>query len=56
MRKKLSEIIRPTPEENEEINRGIALDPDKWELTDEEFKQLKPYAIYEEERRKDGYR
>lgn len=56
MRRKLSEIIRPTPEENEEINRGIGLDPDTWELTDEELKQLKPYAIYEEERRKAGDR
>jgi hypothetical protein len=56
MRRKISEIIRPTPEENEAINRGISLDPDTWELSDEEFARLKPYAIYEEERRKAGHR
>lgn len=39
-------LIRPTPEENAEINRGIALDPDTWELTDEDFKKMKPYAVW----------
>ncbi|MDR5838420.1 hypothetical protein [Caballeronia sp. LZ034LL] len=49
-------LILPTDEEEEQINRGIALDPDTWEMTDEEFARLKPYAIYEEERRKAGHR
>ena len=34
--------IMPTPEEEALINAGIALDPDTYELSDEEFKQLKP--------------
>ncbi|MDR5817658.1 hypothetical protein QCE62_29030 [Caballeronia sp. LZ033] len=49
-------FIYPTDEEDEAINRGIALDPDTWELTDKVFKRLKPYAIYEEERRRAGQR
>lgn len=32
----------PTPEEEVLINAGIAADPDTYELSDEEFKQLKP--------------
>jgi len=31
----------PTPEENEAINRGIAADPDTYEVPDEDFKKLK---------------
>lgn len=31
----------PTPEENKAINAGIAVDPDTYELSDTEFKQLK---------------
>ena len=40
MKKKL---ITPTAEEEEQIKKGIAADPDTHELTDEEFKQLRPY-------------
>ncbi len=39
MRQKL---IRPTPEENEAINRGIASDPDSPELTEHDFKRMRP--------------
>ena len=34
-------LIMPTPQEDEAINRGIAADPDTYELGSEEFKQLK---------------
>ncbi|WP_066452735.1 BrnA antitoxin family protein [Castellaniella caeni] len=34
-------LIMPTPEEDAAINRGIAADPDTYELSTEEFKQLK---------------
>ena len=34
-------LILPTPEEDVAINRGIAADPDTYELGEEEFKQLK---------------
>ncbi len=36
-------LILPTPEEDEAINRGISEDPDTWELSDEEFTQLRPF-------------
>jgi uncharacterized protein (DUF4415 family) len=35
-------LIRPTAAENRAINAGIAADPDTYELTDEEFKTLRP--------------
>ena len=34
--------IRPTPEENEGINAGIAADPDNPEATEEEFARMHP--------------
>ena len=34
-------LIMPTPEEDAAINRGIAVDPDTYELGPDEFKQLK---------------
>ena len=34
--------IIPTPEEDAAINRGIAADPDTYELSDAEFKTLRP--------------
>lgn len=34
-------LIMPTPEDDAAINRGIAADPDTYELGPEEFKQLK---------------
>ena len=33
--------IIPTPEDDAEINRGIAADPDTYELSHEEFRQLR---------------
>ncbi|GAB3626670.1 hypothetical protein PTE30175_03039 [Pandoraea terrae] len=37
-------IAMPTPEEEEAINRGIAADPDTYELTEEEIRQMKPFG------------
>ncbi|WP_250483290.1 BrnA antitoxin family protein [Caballeronia sp. GaOx3] len=31
----------PTPEEDKAINRGIAADPDTYEVSDEQFKKMK---------------
>ena len=39
---KLGTII-PTPEEDAEINAGIAADPDTHEVSDAEFAQMRPY-------------
>lgn len=35
-------IIPPTPEEDAAINRGIAADPDTYELSTREIAELKP--------------
>ncbi|MFM0322459.1 hypothetical protein [Caballeronia glebae] len=53
MQSKVKDLIYLTPEEEEEINRGIALDPDTWELSDEEFKRMKPYAEFMREHHPD---
>lgn len=42
--KPITELIRPTPEENERINAGIAADPDAWELTLEDIKSMRPMS------------
>ena len=36
--------IFPTPREDARINAGIAADPDTYELSDEEFKLLRPHG------------
>jgi uncharacterized protein (DUF4415 family) len=35
-------VMLPTDEEEAQINAGIAADPDAYEMTDAEFKQLRP--------------
>jgi hypothetical protein len=35
-------VILPTPEEDAAINRGIAADPDTYEVSAEEMKQMQP--------------
>ncbi|MFM0210754.1 BrnA antitoxin family protein [Paraburkholderia sediminicola] len=34
-------IVMPTDEEDAAINRGIAADPDTYEVSDEDFKKMK---------------
>ncbi len=36
--------VRPTPEESEAINAGIAADPDNPEATAEDFARMRPMA------------
>jgi len=40
--KPITDLIRPTPEEDERINAGIAADPDTCELTLEDIKSMRP--------------
>jgi len=37
-------LVRPTPEENEQINAGIAADPDTRELTEKDFARMRAAA------------
>lgn len=39
---KKTKLIRPTAEEDAAINAGIAADPDTVELTDTQFRELRP--------------
>jgi len=41
---KKTKLIKPTAQEDAAINAGIAADPDTYELSREEFKQLKPFT------------
>ncbi|SAK54503.1 hypothetical protein AWB80_01992 [Caballeronia pedi] len=41
-------FILPTPEEEAEIQRGIELDPDTWNLSYDDFLQLKISPAYEQ--------
>lgn len=43
MTKRLPDIRPLTDEEEEEIQRAIASDPDTWEATEEELKNAKPF-------------
>ncbi len=44
MTKPITKLIRPTPEEDELINAGIAADPDTWELSLEDIKSMRPMS------------
>jgi uncharacterized protein (DUF4415 family) len=44
-------LIRNAPEEDAAINRGIAADPDTYELSAEEIKTLRPFPEFMAERR-----
>ena len=42
MPKLKSTDVEPGPEEDAAIRAGIAVDPDAWELTDDDFARMKP--------------
>ncbi len=42
------ELMHPTDEEDAAINAGIALDPDTYELTAEDFAKMRPMRDYPE--------
>lgn len=44
-------LIKPTPEEDAEIQRGIDADPDNPEWTAEDFARARPFRESVEERR-----
>ncbi|BBU29285.1 hypothetical protein BTHE68_30190 [Burkholderia sp. THE68] len=50
MRQTYKGYILPTPEEEAEIQRGIELDPDTWNLSYDDFLKLKISPRYQQER------
>ncbi len=36
-------LIKPTAAEDKAINAGIAADPDTYEVSDDEFKEMRPF-------------
>ena len=46
MSKRLHNLIPPTDEEDDAINRGIAADQDTRELNDEDFARMRPHAEF----------
>jgi uncharacterized protein (DUF4415 family) len=40
---KKAKLIRPTAAEDAKINAGIAADPDTLEVSDEQFKEMRPF-------------
>lgn len=49
MRKR--KLIPPTPQEDAEINRSIAADPDTYEVSTEQIKRLRPFSEVIEKKR-----
>lgn len=43
-------LVRPTPEEDAEIQRGIDADPDTWEVTEADLPHFRPAAEVQPER------
>jgi uncharacterized protein (DUF4415 family) len=37
-------LVRPTPEEDAEIQRGIDADPDTWEVTEADMRNMRPVS------------
>ncbi|PTB22025.1 hypothetical protein C9I57_05295 [Trinickia symbiotica] len=44
-------LIPPTPQEDAEINRGIASDPDTYEVSTEQIKRMRPFSEVIEQKR-----